>query len=51
MASADAVFENAGCLAVAEDLAKLHDAATTDYERGMKDAASIIAVRIRARLD
>ena len=45
------VAENEACSEVAEDFAKLHSAGTTDYERGMADAAQAIAARIRARLD
>jgi len=45
------VAENEACLEIAEEFAKRHAAATTDYERGMKDAAEAIAARIRTRLD
>ena len=39
------------CQAIAEDVATLHRAGTTEYERGMTAAAEIIAARIRARQD
>ena len=51
MVGKEQVAENEACEQLAEDVAKMHLAATTDYERGMKDAAEIIAARIRARLD
>jgi hypothetical protein len=51
MVGKEQVAENEACETIAEDVAKLHGEATTDYERGMRDAATAIAARIRARLD